>query len=449
MNYWTLTGGLGEVVSVLPSKEQADMFVFEFTVLACLADAKDRLVANFFACVDPVYPLLHRVAFDADYDAFWRLSPEKKSEMEPSLLALIMIILAVGTQFMYLPSGDVAAQQERSSSAELFASACHQALHLGAYLNRTSVQTLQAMIFMTYFLMNVNQATAAWAFSGIMIRQAYALGLNRDPSLLMHPPATRFQRAERRRLWQSIVTQETFLSIFLGLPPAATHADIDSATPLTFEGLNIDARPRSDSRHQEQIDRSSGDYESSFDPDNDIGYVNSMYPLALLVQESIASPRSLSLPLARTPQLRSQLLSRFRTCYRSFPEAFRAWDEQSIRKLYHRDIAGQRLVRQIMFTTTNYWHCIMLIQQEGTEGLQESLSLGSDPMANKKEQGGPIGCLKGTLEAAHEALRGFFVIDTMVDNEAATWWMLCHRAFTEAVCQLPLIQCFGNSTFQH
>ena len=53
-NYWTCQGGLPEVISVLPSKEQADI-----------------LIAKYFEVVDPVYPFIHRRTFYADYERFW------------------------------------------------------------------------------------------------------------------------------------------------------------------------------------------------------------------------------------------------------------------------------------------------------------------------------------------------------------------------------------------
>src|SRR5882757_8023747 len=50
-NYWTNQGGVPEVIKVLPSKDQADI-----------------LVAKYFDAVDPVYPMIHRRNFYADYD---------------------------------------------------------------------------------------------------------------------------------------------------------------------------------------------------------------------------------------------------------------------------------------------------------------------------------------------------------------------------------------------
>lgn len=49
-NYWTFQGGLVELVGVLPSKQQADI-----------------LVGLYFDCVDPLYPIVNRTEFFAEY----------------------------------------------------------------------------------------------------------------------------------------------------------------------------------------------------------------------------------------------------------------------------------------------------------------------------------------------------------------------------------------------
>ena len=426
-NYWTLSGGIGEVVSVLPSRDQADMFVNSHNYANPTSlTQKSRLITKFFDSVDPIYPLVHQSRFYSQYNAFWRLPQAEKAQIETSFLALLFVMLAMGTQFLRLPGDPATAQQKQMSGAEFYASAGHQALRLGAYLNRTSVPTLQAMVLMTYFLMNAHHASDGWAFAGIIIRQAYALGLNRDPSLLFDPSQTHFEKQERRRLWIGIVCQDAFMSVILKLPPGATHADIDRASPLTDGAFIGESPPTSGSSPSETAMLSPGASESSFDSTNDAGYVTGMYMLALLVQETISSPRSLSLPMASTTRQRSQLLSRFRTCYRSFPDVFRAWDENGIYELGKRDSAGRRLVRQILFLTSNYWHCVMLIHMEGCESASET------PVPTG-DQAGPLTSVKGALEAGHEAIRSFFVLHTLLQGEAGTWWVMAHRAFTEAV----------------
>ncbi|OCL02447.1 hypothetical protein AOQ84DRAFT_382675, partial [Glonium stellatum] len=208
-NYWTNQGGLPEVIGVLPSKDQADI-----------------LVAKYFEAVDPVYPMIHRRNFYADYERFWSLSLPEKQVADPVLLALHFVVYAMGTQFIQTPS-----EQERAQIAEFYVSASHQALRLSSYLSRTSLRTIQAMVLVCYFLMNDNHASDAWAFGGVLMRQAYAMGLNRDPDIISQR-CSQSDKQQRRKVWQAVLLQDTFLTVLLKLPPTATFSDVrvDSLT---------------------------------------------------------------------------------------------------------------------------------------------------------------------------------------------------------------------------
>ena len=164
-NYWTCEGGLPEVISVLPDKVQADI-----------------LLSRYFECVDPVYPMLHRQTFYADYEEFWSLSQPERDSADAAFVALIFVMLALGTQFVAST-----APRERKQTAEFYASASNQALRMSSYLSSASIQSIQAMVLITYFLINDNHASDGWAFAGILMRQAYAMGLHRDPNIGTSP----------------------------------------------------------------------------------------------------------------------------------------------------------------------------------------------------------------------------------------------------------------------
>lgn len=160
-NYWTCEGGLAEVISVLPEKIQADI-----------------LLTRYFECVDPVYPMIHRQTFYADYEHFWQLSAAEKNETDAAFVGLIFVMLGLGTQFVSSTS-----PPERKQTAEFYASASNQALRMSRYLSQASMRSLQAMVLMTYFLINDNHASDGWSFAGVVVRQAYAMGLHRDPNI--------------------------------------------------------------------------------------------------------------------------------------------------------------------------------------------------------------------------------------------------------------------------
>lgn len=386
-NYWTFEGGLREVVEVLPDKTQADI-----------------LLAQYFEIVDPVYPMIHRLTFYADYEAFWSMPPEARYQSDASFVGLMFTMLALGTQFVTTATSP----QDRKQTAEFYASASNQALRIFSYLSTASMWSIQAMVLVTYFLINDNHASDGWAFAGILIRQAYAMGLHRDPNIgksfladtpirtwctlqmltcSVTPGASQFEKQQRRKLWQAVLLQDTFLTVLLSLPPSATHTDV-SVDDLSDDGSLI----------------------SASDP-TDIAYIRGSWTLANLVQETICSPRSLDLPICTTMRTKTKLVSEFRSVYRSFPDVFRSWDAESLTALAR---TNKRVVRQTLFLTSNYHHNLMLVQAS------------ESPDA-------PIN-VRGTLEAAHDAIDAFFVLFNIFEVEARVWWVFNHRAFLEALC---------------
>ncbi|KAK4458299.1 putative Zn(II)2Cys6 transcription factor [Cladorrhinum samala] len=365
-NYWTCEGGLPEVISVLPDKLQADI-----------------LLSRYFECVDPVYPMLHRQTFYADYEHFWSLHPQERNKSDASFVALIFVMLALGTQFVTSTS-----PQERKQTAEFYASASNQALRMSSYLSIASIRSVQAMVLITYFLINDNHASDGWAFAGILMRQAYAMGLHRDPNIVV-PDATPFEKQQRRKVWQAVLLQDTFLTVLLSLPPTATHTDV-SVDDLIEDDSSI----------------------ASDDP-TDVAYIRGSWTLANLVQETICSPRSLDVPICTTVRHKSKLVADFRAVYRSFPGTFRYWEFDSLREMCNN--GNKRVVRQTLFLSSNYYHNLMLVH--ASENLPDV----------------PVN-VRMTLEAAHEAIQSFFVYVRLFEAEARVWWVFCHRAFLEALC---------------
>ncbi|KAG9256455.1 fungal-specific transcription factor domain-containing protein [Emericellopsis atlantica] len=364
-NYWTCGGGLAEVVAVLPHKYQADV-----------------LLERYFECVDPVYPMIHRQTFYAEYEHFWQLSDEAKVVADASFIGLMLVIFALGTQFQF---GTGTTISERKHSAEFYASASNQALRMFSYLSTASITSIQTMVLITYFLINDNHASDGWAFAGVLVRQAYAMGLHRDPNIVT-PDATPFEKQQRRKLWQAVLLQDTFLVVLLSLPPSATHTDVKV----------------------EDLDDSSSIALS--DP-TDIAYIRASWTLANLVQETICSQRSLDMPICPTARAKSKIIGEFRSVYRSFPDSFRSWDADQLARLVNEK---PRVVRQTLFLFSNYHHNLMLVHASDCPESSVNLRL--------------------VLESAHDAITAFFMLWELLEQEARVWWVFNHRAFLEAMC---------------
>lgn len=203
----------------------------------------------------------------------------------------------------------------------------------------------------------------------------------------MTPNANPFEKQQRRKLWQAVLLQDTFLTVLLSLPPSATHTDV-SVDDLDDDGSSI----------------------ANSDP-TDTAYIRASWTLANLVQETICSPRSLDLPICATARHKSKLVADFRAVYRSFPDVFRSWDPDSLTAMAK---TNTRVVRQTLFLTSNYFHNLMLVHA----------SESADVPVNTR----------ATLEAAHDAITSFFMLFSLLESEARVWWVFNHRAFLEALC---------------
>lgn len=318
-------------------------------------------------------------------------------------------MLAMGTQFVHLPSADAKEQSaefhgSQTPSSDYLAflrtmlicevSASHQALRVFSYLGKPSIRSVQTMVLIIYFLMNDNHAADAFAFAGILVRHAYALGLNRDPSKFC-PNAAPCEKQTRRKLWQAIYFQDTFLTVLLGLPPTATHTDV------RIEDLH----PENDN------------FFTQANP-ADVSYISSMWHLAKLVQPKICTPRSLSLPINQTSAERTDLADEFHRVYKSFPAPLRSFSEIDMCDLAREN---KRLARQTLFLTSNYFHCLMLVHADQHANLERDIH--------------------ETLNAAHIAIDSFFQLHTLFPEEAKVWYHFSHRAFLEAVSLSSSLLC--------
>lgn len=203
----------------------------------------------------------------------------------------------------------------------------------------------------------------------------------------MTPAANPFEKQQRRKLWQAVLLQDTFLTVLLSLPPSATHTDVSVEDLLDADSSIANSDP------------------------TDVAYIRASWTLANLVQESICSPRSLDVPICTTVRNKAKLVGDFRSVYRSFPDIFRSWDTDSLTAL-SRD--NKRVVRQTLFLTSNYFHNLMLVHA----------SESSDVPVN----------YRGTVEAGHDAITSFFMLFKLLEAEARVWWVFNHRAFLEALC---------------
>lgn len=281
---------------------------------------------------------------------------------------------------------------------KLAVSAGHQALRISSYLNHVTIATVQTMIVIFYFLTHDNHTSDAWTFSGITQRQAYVLQLNREPSLVV-PEASVTEMNMRSKLWAAIIFQESSIALKLGMPSTSSQCDVG---PHSLKYEDADSALSGD---QPAIKLSSELTRT------DISYVKSIWAYSSFVQENICKQRALGLPLCQTNERKRELVSAFRSLYRSFPEPFGSYEPGRFM------VPNRRVVRQQIALTQSFFHAMMLL------------------CADENDQADVITDIYSTFEAAHEALNAFFMMNALFGDETISWWACQQTAFEEAVSQ--------------
>lgn len=284
-------------------------------------------------------------------------------------------------------------------------SAGHQALRISSYLNHVTIATVQTMIVIFYFLTHDNHTSDAWTFSGITQRQAYVLQLNREPSLVV-PRSSVAEMNMRSKLWAAIIFQESSIALKLKLPSTSLQCDVgphslkydEADKPAALEnGFQVGEVPTTKL--------------SSVPLKTDISYVKSIWAYSSFVQENICRQRALGLPLCQTNEHKREMVSAFRSLYRSFPQPFGSYDPKRFMD------SNRRIVRQQIALTQSFFHAMMLI------------------CADENVQVDVITDIYSTFEAAHEAMGAFFMMNALFGDETISWWAYQQTAFEEAVSQ--------------
>ncbi|EWC48312.1 hypothetical protein DRE_07771 [Drechslerella stenobrocha 248] len=145
----------------------------------------------------------------------------ENGERQPSLLALILISIALGMQCsVYYKKGNEwvkGAMEEERRTSEVYFAASFQALRIMGFTSRPDAVTLMTLLMMLPYLTNSGRCSDAWVVHGMGIRVAQSMGYHRDPALL-RPPPTPGDAHVRRILWWWVLYQDVHLSMIFGRP---------------------------------------------------------------------------------------------------------------------------------------------------------------------------------------------------------------------------------------
>lgn len=139
----------------------------------------------------------------------WASNSQAGHRVDDVSSAVNYLVIAIGMQ-----------QQDEETAQLYFEYARDQAL---ANLNgNLSVDTVQAFVLVTLYMLCACQINGAFLFFGIAVRAAYSIGVHRTEVNSRFGTETHRQRD---RLWKSLRIVDLFLSTSMGRPPSTSDVD--------------------------------------------------------------------------------------------------------------------------------------------------------------------------------------------------------------------------------
>lgn len=118
-----------------------------------------------------------------------------RKPVSASWLAILFAVLAVGSQYHDSP------YHIRTSSSQKYLQISFHFLRLGNFLLRPNFDSVQALLLVSFSLLNDMKAEGSWALLGLTCRLALSLGLHRVNSHPLTDSEAARKEMIRRKLW--------------------------------------------------------------------------------------------------------------------------------------------------------------------------------------------------------------------------------------------------------
>ncbi|PQE21690.1 fungal specific transcription factor domain-containing protein [Rutstroemia sp. NJR-2017a WRK4] len=148
-----------------------------------------------------------------------RTSPKQKG-VSSAWLGMLFAVLAVASNYAETTYHKRVAAAQSYGMDQNNCTSFH-CLRLSNFLIRPSLDSLQALLILGFVLANDMKAEASWALIGLTCRLAQALGLHRGPNENGRITSSDDNDLPRRKLWWTIVWQDSLLSLSFDRTPIA------------------------------------------------------------------------------------------------------------------------------------------------------------------------------------------------------------------------------------
>ncbi|KFY93764.1 hypothetical protein V500_03550 [Pseudogymnoascus sp. VKM F-4518 (FW-2643)] len=211
-------------------------------------EAAEFLVDSFFSNTVGIIYIFDREAFSLEVAKIY----ENPLQTEQPHLSILNLVFAVGLQAT--KSSSVHSFRESQILKRLDSGNTERAEMF--YLNAThlndpvsgfedgDITSIQALLLITVFMLTIAKRNSAWAYLGMAVRSAYALGLHRNQTAFAFSDA---EQRIRKNVWRSLYVMDCFLSAMLGRPNGINSRDAADFFNDTEEDLSSDlSSPSSD-----------------------------------------------------------------------------------------------------------------------------------------------------------------------------------------------------------
>ena len=179
----------------------------------------DQQLDSYFEIVDPLHHYLPTHWILQRYERCFNAEPP----LSPQELALVFAIAALG---------DLVASNK---SSWLFVTGSLHLLRVSKFLTSPSLDTVATFCYIAVYLQHEGRLNEYWPLLGMVIRIAQSLGLHRDPKRIKSLSPEECE--VRRRIFHSVVAQETALSIMFGRPTGLGFFDCDLPEDISDDHL--------------------------------------------------------------------------------------------------------------------------------------------------------------------------------------------------------------------
>jgi len=197
------------VPSPLPDKETADV-----------------LIASYFTNTCGLVEILDRTSFLRSVEECYKDPPSSRNDLLSNLylvlaLGLLLAAPSPGSREETVVQRQLTAQPNR---AELFFRSARSMCDPAAGFEDADFWSIQSLALMTVYMLIHSKRNRAYAYLGMAVRSAFALGLHREETMrdVIFTPT---EMRARRNLWKSLFILDRFLAATLGRPTAISEDD--------------------------------------------------------------------------------------------------------------------------------------------------------------------------------------------------------------------------------